>query len=207
LTRRSGGGPNRYAPPRVAPRVDLPVELLDLSRFHGHLGVYVTVGLRMGQIGKRVFGDHKGLTANVVCRSRPPMLCIVDGVQFASGCTMGKGNIAVGEADDPVATFAKDGRELRIALRPGWRERIDREMSKELEREQSLFYLGLSEAELFDVSGPGLSTSSTRGSGSRTPGSGRTVAPRPPRPSTRAAPRGRPRAPRSRRGRAARRRR
>ena len=40
--------------------MDLPPELEGLSRFHGHLGVYVTLGLRMGAIGTRAFGHYKG---------------------------------------------------------------------------------------------------------------------------------------------------
>ena len=131
--------------------MDLPPELGTLRAFHGHLGVYVTLGLRMGAIGKRRFGHHKGLTALVRSRPEPPMLCVVDGVQLSSGCTMGKGNIRVEAGENPEVVFAKGGHTLRVALRPGWRERIDREMSKELELEQSLFYFSAPESELFDL--------------------------------------------------------
>ncbi len=131
--------------------MDLPPELEALRAFHGHLGVYVTLGLRMGAIGKRRFGHHKGLAAAVRSRPEPPMLCVVDGVQFSSGCTMGKGNIRVEAGEGPEVLFSKEGRTLRVALRPGWRDRIDREMSKELELEQSLLYYRAPEAELFDV--------------------------------------------------------
>jgi len=131
--------------------MDLPEELAALQRFHGHLGVYVTVGLRMGAIGKRLLGPHKGLRAAVRSKPEPPMLCVVDGVQFSSGCTMGKGNIAVDPAPEPEVAFEKEGRRVRISLRPGWRERIDREMSKDAEIEQSLFYYRLDESELFEV--------------------------------------------------------
>jgi len=132
--------------------VEIPEDLEALRRFHGHLGVYVTVGLRMGAIGRRAFGHYKGLRATVRSRGEPPMLCVVDGVQFSSGCTMGKGNIAVVVAEEPEVLFEKEGNRLRIALQPGWRERIDREMSKEAELEQSLFYHRLPEADLFDIS-------------------------------------------------------
>ena len=131
--------------------MDVPPELGALRSFHGHLGVYVTLGMRMGEMGKRRFGHYKGLTATVRSRPEPPMLCVVDGVQFSSGCTMGKGNIRSEAGEDPEVVFAKAGRTLRIALRPGWRERIDREMSKEHEVEQSLFYFHAPEAELFDI--------------------------------------------------------
>lgn len=129
----------------------LPPELEALQRFHGHLGVYVTVGLRMGAIGKRHFGQYKGLRAIVRSDVRPPMLCVVDGVQFSSGCTMGKGNITVEPGQEPEVTFEKEGRKLRIALKAGWHERIDREMSKEKEVEQSLFYFEIPEDDVFDV--------------------------------------------------------
>ncbi|OGS46672.1 MAG: hypothetical protein A3K66_07905 [Euryarchaeota archaeon RBG_16_67_27] len=131
--------------------MDLPEELAALQRFHGHLGVYVTVGLRMGAIAGRLLGHHKGLSAVVRSRPEPPMLCVVDGVQFSSGCTMGKGNIRVEPSAEPEALFEKEGRRVRVSLRPGWRERIDREMSKEKEIEQSRFYHDLPEAELFEV--------------------------------------------------------
>jgi formylmethanofuran dehydrogenase subunit E len=131
--------------------MELPEELAALQRFHGHLGVYVTLGLRMGAIGRRRFGHYKGLRANVRSQPDPPMRCVIDGVQFSSGCTMGKGNIALESGSEPEVTFEKEGHRVRIALRPGWRERIDREMSKEKEIEQSRFYYEIPEDEIFDI--------------------------------------------------------
>ncbi len=131
--------------------MDLPEDLQDLQRFHGHLGVYVTLGLRMGTIGRRTFGHYKGLRASVRSLPEPPMLCVVDGIQFSSGCTMGKGNISVEMGAEPEVTFEKEGRRVRISLKPGWRERIDGEMSKEREIEQSLLYYGMPESDLFQV--------------------------------------------------------
>ena len=131
--------------------MDLPEELAALQRFHGHLGVYVTVGLRMGAIGKRRFGHYKGLRAIVRSQSEPPMRCVLDGVQFSSGCTMGKGNIALESGSEPEVVFEKEGRRIQIALRPGWRERIDREMSKDKELEQSLYYYEIPERDLLEI--------------------------------------------------------
>ena len=131
--------------------MQLPEELQSLQRFHGHLGVYVTLGLRMGAIGKRHFGHYKGLRAFVESKPEPPMRCVLDGVQFSSGCTMGKGNIALEVAPEPAVLFEKEGRGLRISLRPGWREKIEQEMSKEKELEQSLFYYEIPEDEVFEI--------------------------------------------------------
>ena len=129
----------------------LPPELEALARFHGHLGPYVVVGYRMGAVAHREFGGYKGLTAEVACVTKPPMLCVVDGVQFSSQCTLGKGNIAVKEGPTPVAVFRKEGREITIRLPESLRDRIDREMSKEKEVEQSLFFFRMPEAELLEI--------------------------------------------------------
>lgn len=132
--------------------MDLPEELAALQRFHGHLGIYVTLGLRMGAIGKRTLGGHKGMRATVRTVPKPPMMCVVDGVQFASACTMGKGNIAIEAAAEPGVTFEKEGRRLTVSLKPGLRETIEGEMSHEREIERSLHYFQVSEDEIFEIS-------------------------------------------------------
>lgn len=156
--------------------MDLPPDLDALRAFHGHLGVYVTLGLRMGAIGRRHLGHYKGLTAAVRADAKPPMRCVLDGVQFSSGCTIGKGNISFRPGSNPEVVFAKEGQTLRVALRPGWREKIDAEMSKEHEVEQSLLYYSLDEDRLFAVTGPGPSTSRPRRRRAKTPGSRGTAA-------------------------------
>ncbi len=131
--------------------MDLPEELAALQRFHGHLGIYVTLGLRMGAIGKRTFGHWKGLQATVRTVPRPPMMCVVDGVQVGSACTMGKGNIVVEPATEPGVTFEKDGRRLTISLRPGLVPTIESEMSHEREIERSLHYFQVPEEDIFVI--------------------------------------------------------
>ncbi len=132
--------------------MDLPEELAALQRFHGHLGIYVTLGLRMGAIGKRTFGHWKGLRATVRTVPQPPMMCVVDGVQVGSACTMGKGNIVVEAAEAPGVTFEKEGRRVTISLKPGLVRTIEGEMSHEREIERSLHYFHAPEDELFDIS-------------------------------------------------------
>jgi formylmethanofuran dehydrogenase subunit E len=105
----------------------------------------------MGAIGKRTLGHYKGLQATVRTIPKPPMMCVVDGVQFASACTMGKGNIAIEPASEPGVTFEKEGRRLTISLKPGLVRTIEGEMSHEKEIERSLHYFQVPEAEVFDI--------------------------------------------------------
>jgi len=80
------------------------------------------------------------------------MMCVVDGVQFGSACTMGKGNIVIEAGTEPAVTFEKEGRRLTISLKPGLREKVDSEMSHETELERSVFYFTIPEDQVFDLS-------------------------------------------------------
>ncbi|MFO7674763.1 MAG: formylmethanofuran dehydrogenase subunit E family protein [bacterium] len=99
-------------------------ELLDLAaRFHGHLGPWLALGLRAGLHARRaVSADPFCLTAVVRCPGRTPYTCFLDGVQFGSGCTLGKGNIRhLRAARHLVAEFRRrdgNGPALRLELRP-----------------------------------------------------------------------------------------
>ena len=73
--------------------------------FHGHLGPFLILGIRMGVIARSTLKaqNHNDLSAVVFVNRNPPASCIVDGIQVASGCTLGKGTIRVSESTDRVA--------------------------------------------------------------------------------------------------------
>lgn len=86
--------------------------------FHGHLGPYLAVGLRMGMTAVQMLkpkGLHE-LSATVWTRTSPPQSCILDGIQVSSGCTLGKGNIRVRESRRTKARFQKGNRTVLIGL-------------------------------------------------------------------------------------------
>lgn len=71
-----------------------PRLLKDAAKFHGHLGPWLTLGLRAGRRAVTVLGGNPfRLKAVVHCPARTPYTCFIDGIQFASSCTLGKGNI------------------------------------------------------------------------------------------------------------------
>jgi len=71
----------------------LPDKLLEGAvQFHGHLGPFLILGLRAGLLGIDYLGkDYFELKAKVKTTLHPPRSCIIDGIQFISGCTTGKG--------------------------------------------------------------------------------------------------------------------
>lgn len=89
-------------------------------RFHGHLGPWLALGMRMGQAGLAALGakPHFGITVRVACRLKPPVSCLIDGLQWMTGATYGKQNLLAEEADDVSVTISADetGKGVRMTL-------------------------------------------------------------------------------------------
>lgn len=98
-------------------------------RFHGHPGPFLALGIRMGLLALRLLGSkgYQGITAEVETGTKPPLSCLVDGVQVSTGCTAGKGNLVIRPLGRAAATFTANGKTLRIEVRPEWLSRIQAE--------------------------------------------------------------------------------
>ncbi len=98
-----------------------------LYEFHGHVGPYVTLGFRAGEIAREILESpgYFDLTAEVASPLETPQSCFIDGVQLGSGCTAGKRNLMVREGDRPGVLFqTKSGKSIRIEILPDLPERI-----------------------------------------------------------------------------------
>jgi len=85
------------------------------ARFHGHLGPWLVLGLKVGAYARRKLAASPfDLRARVFCPQGTPYTCFVDGVQFSSGCTMGKGNITHHRADGCWVEFTRTGDRSRV---------------------------------------------------------------------------------------------
>lgn len=95
-------------------------EILEKAKeFHGHLGPYAVTGLKMGYYAvKRLQARrHFGMRVEVECPPKPPPSCVVDGLQFSTGCTMGKANIKLLPAQEIRATFTNTDTQESLTLR------------------------------------------------------------------------------------------
>jgi len=131
----------------------VPERLMDDAiRFHGHLGAFLTLGLKAGLYANEVLGkDYFGTRAVVEAELVPPVSCFVDGVQLATGCTMGKGNIELRKGDSLSVIFMKKGKGIRLWLRGDVLERLRGISSKRLSREAALALADQPVQELFHI--------------------------------------------------------
>ena len=107
-------------------------DLLDRAvEFHGHGGPFMIVGLRMGLKALNLFKAKGwfGIKCCVYLPLKPPHSCIIDGIQVATGCTMGKRNIEAINKEGIAAEFTTDKGLIRFRLNPKFLEKIRETLS------------------------------------------------------------------------------
>jgi formylmethanofuran dehydrogenase subunit E len=95
--------------------------------------------------------DYFKTTAIVFTEPSPPNSCFVDGIQFVTGCTMGKRNIKLRKGKNTSVFFLQNGKTLRLRVKDKVLESIDRITSEKESRKESLKLLGRATCELFEL--------------------------------------------------------
>ena len=83
--------------------------------FHGHYQPYIALGIRMGELAMSLLeAKRHELFITSETGFRPTYSCMTDGLQLATGSTIGNGKLKVEEKGVLAATFSKDEKQLRI---------------------------------------------------------------------------------------------
>lgn len=82
---------------------------------------------------------------------KPPESCTVDGIQYSTGCTLGKRNIEMGEGPVIEAEFTRSEKSLRITLREEASMRIRSLLSSGCGEELLRWLAEADESELFII--------------------------------------------------------
>ena len=93
---------------RAYGRVSTEVLVRKAEKFHGHLGPFLVIGVRMGQIGLRELGfiEH-GDSLRVLLKVllKVPYSCVIDGLQISTGCTVGNQRLSLENAEEIEVEF------------------------------------------------------------------------------------------------------
>jgi len=121
--------------------------------FHGHLGPWLTFGMRAGLLGMERTGARRffGVRVEVECPDRPPVSCLLDGLQLTTGATYGKRNLvaATSESVRVRVTNTETGDALDLRPRAGLAEEFRARMEAESDEPVSRWVWGLPAGELF----------------------------------------------------------
>jgi formylmethanofuran dehydrogenase subunit E len=122
---------------------EIPLLIENAAKLHGHLGPFLVIGVRMGELAKRFLGaDEKNsgmLKASIKTPLFTPFSCVIDGIQASTSCTVGNRKLKVeNSAQKIVARFKLQNSKkmVRISVNPEIAETLISEMSKGASAEQ-----------------------------------------------------------------------
>ncbi|MCK5822702.1 MAG: nucleoside hydrolase [Bacteroidales bacterium] len=103
------------------------------DELHQHLGIYSTVGAKMGLKAREIFKvPIDQLQVISFAGNRPPIGCMNDGLQIGAGATLGHGVISI--ANDtiarPEAIFIYNGIKKRLTLKKEYTQQVRSDISK-----------------------------------------------------------------------------
>jgi pyrimidine-specific ribonucleoside hydrolase len=97
------------------------------NEVHQHVGIYSILGAKMGVRAKEILdAPPRAVQVTVETGGKPPMSCMIDGLQVALGSTFAQDLIHAPASDAPsaAAVFEYKGRKIRLALKPEVQKRI-----------------------------------------------------------------------------------
>jgi formylmethanofuran dehydrogenase subunit E len=129
------------------------------AEFHGHLGPFLVLGLRMGLLGLKELGTRPGdtrLHATVTLQDKVPFSCMLDGVQMSTKCTIGNKRLSWKESRKFGAEFSFNGQprvrvELDSAIVDDLKHRLGKRLSNEEVQQLARDIAFRPESELFSV--------------------------------------------------------
>ncbi|MEM1544273.1 MAG: formylmethanofuran dehydrogenase subunit E family protein [Candidatus Bathyarchaeia archaeon] len=126
--------------------------LEDAVRFHGHLGPFLILGLKAGLLANKVLGkDYFKTKVTIETRLKPPYSCFIDGIQVATGCTMGKMNIEVRDGDPISVKFTKDNKTLEVKVKREVLKNLEDMRTEEDAKRKAIEVMRKSSNELFEI--------------------------------------------------------
>ncbi len=126
------------------------------AAFHGHLGPNLIIGMKMGNHAITALQPENcfKLQTEVHCPARPPVSCVIDGLQLSTGCTMGKKSITHIVSDGPVkviVTNTSTGDSVAMQVVDGFIEKAGGWMKEIGEVEASQRTWATHDAQVFTV--------------------------------------------------------
>ncbi len=139
---------------------ELDVILKKAEEFHGHLGPFLVLGVRIGLIGVRELGtkgNEEKLRVTALLKYSVPFSCVIDGIQVATKCTIGNKKLRLRKASEIAAKFELQNEEqLTVIVNPATFDRLKNELlaenvPPEKVRQLAQFVASMPEEELFII--------------------------------------------------------
>ena len=122
---------------------ETPLLIENAAKLHGHLGPFLVIGVRMGEIAKRRLKvdekNSRGLQANVKTPFSTPFSCVIDGIQATTSCTVGNQKLKIEKSMKEITACFKlqsSDKIVKISVNPEVVKNLTEEMSRGADSEQ-----------------------------------------------------------------------
>lgn len=137
----------------------LKLAIKEAEKFHGHLGPFLVLGVRMGETAKKILEIAKEENVSLLVNAKLPFLtpfsCILDGIQVTTQCTIGNQKLKIENSSKEIsANFQclKNGKKLKIKVNPKMADALMKKFSEGLSNEELAWEIaGMPEDKLFSV--------------------------------------------------------
>lgn len=129
------------------------------EKMHGHLGPFLVIGVRMGNIAKRILNpntrDNNTLKATAKIPLLTPFSCIIDGIQATTQCTVGNQKLRIENSQKKIKAYFElqnSGRALEISVNPKIIKELLRKISEGASNEELAWKIAhMSEGQVFTI--------------------------------------------------------
>ncbi|MEM3442503.1 MAG: FmdE family protein [Candidatus Bathyarchaeia archaeon] len=130
-----------------------PCEILKKAQeFHGHLGPFLVIGVKLGEFAKKKLGENMNVLTKVPFIT--PFSCIIDGVQVATKCTVGNRKLLIEDSNKEIIIQFKQGSKnvLKVHVKPQLIEKLVQDLSQGVPAEELAHKIALMpESQIFTV--------------------------------------------------------
>ena len=139
------------------------VELTSLieraAGFHGHLGPFLVIGVRMGILAKRILNVNTSESNSLKVTARLPLLtpfsCIIDGIQATTQCTVGNQKLRIDNSQERIIVHFEQQdlyKALKIRVNPKILEELKNRFSRGASNEELAREIAfMSQSQLFII--------------------------------------------------------
>ena len=137
---------------------DLTALMEKAADFHGHLGPFLVIGVRMGNMAKRILERNSGenkLQAAAKIPFLTPFSCVLDGIQATTKCTIGNQKLKIENSQKEITVrfeLKNSHKAMKVSVNPRLVEELMNKFSEGASNEELAQEIAhIPESKLFTI--------------------------------------------------------
>ena len=137
---------------------DLTALMEKAADFHGHLGPFLVIGVRMGNTAKRILKpniEENKLQATAKIPFLTPFSCVLDGIQATTKCTIGNQKLKIENSQKEITVrfeLENSDKAMKVSVNPRLVEELMNKISEGASNEELAQEIAhIPESQLFTI--------------------------------------------------------